>query len=195
MQVGSVHSDKSDLICAMSNLRELTMDSICMNDRNSCFSGCLPVSISNLKTMQMLSLSGNRLEGTLPSELFECANLVGLSLLSNRLSGDLHRLPFEKLPLLRKLNLAQNRFSGRFPSGIGACTLLEVLLLSSNEGLSGALPPSMSSLRRLRAVSLGGTAIENAAPSLAEYLPNCQLVSEPEGLRMCILAMSMARPS
>jgi len=82
-----------------------------------------------------LDLSGNGLQGTLPSLLHQ-------------------------MPRLRYLDLGDNRLSGPIPSELGASGSLRALYLD-NTALSGEIPGSLAELSTLRALSARGTHVRS----------------------------------
>ncbi len=103
------------------------------------FRGPLPDSISRLyKTLQVLDLNTNQLEGAIPRSIGALAQLVELDLYLNTFSS---AVPPELglLANLRYLNLAFNLLSGVVPDSLANLIRLEYLDLSVN-GFRGSLP-------------------------------------------------------
>ncbi|XP_042012452.1 receptor like protein 23-like [Salvia splendens] len=86
------------------------------------FSGRIPPSIGNLKSLRYLNLSDNTIGGHIPSSLGGMSILESLDLSSNKLdgqiSGELVRLTF-----LAKLNLSMNNLEGQIPQSAQLSTL------------------------------------------------------------------------
>jgi Leucine-rich repeat (LRR) protein len=103
------------------------------------FRGSLPDSISRLyKTLQVLDLNTNQLDGAIPRSIGALSQLVELDFYSNTFSSS---IPPELglLGNLRYLNLAFNLLSGAVPNSLANLIRLEYLDLSVN-GFSGGLP-------------------------------------------------------
>lgn len=112
--------------------------------------GSVPTDLGLIPHLRHLDLSGNSLNGTLPSTLFfpnasvaaaaTPSELRVLSLAGNEISGELPDLPAgTPLTNLQLLNLSDNALTGRVPPGLALLPNLTVLSLSGNY-LSGALP-------------------------------------------------------
>jgi len=92
-------------------------------------------------------LGGNNLNGSIPANLGNLANLQGLYLWSNQLSGS---IPAElgNLTNLQGLSLDDNQFSGSIPVELGNLTNLYYLYLRNNQ-LSGSIPVELGNLTNL----------------------------------------------
>ncbi|GMN57729.1 hypothetical protein TIFTF001_026834 [Ficus carica] len=115
-----------------------------------------------LKLLDVMDLSINKLVGVIPEEL--CL-----------LSG------------LRGLNLSHNHLSGNIPNKIGELKLLESLDLSNNN-LSGSIPPSMSTLPSISHLNLSHNNLSGKIPTSNQlqtlddqsiYAGNLQLCGKP----------------
>ena len=73
--------------------------------------------MGDLTNLQWLSLSGNRLSGSIPSSLGDLTNLQRLSLRGNELSGSIPS-SLGNLTNLRSLYLRDNQLSGCIPAGL-----------------------------------------------------------------------------
>ena len=125
-----------------------------LNENN--LSGPLPPELGSLANLVALNLWGNKLSGPLPPELGNLANLEILNLYNNDLSGP---LPGElgQLATLEELHLDFNDLTGPVPPEFSGLANLTHLGLTRNWGLSGALPASVTQLRRLEVLLAGGT--------------------------------------
>lgn len=89
------------------------------------------------RTMTLLDLRFNQLEGVFPREILKLTNLRSLSLGDNKFSGPLPA-SFIDLRYLRILRLGSNQFTGKIPS-FEDMHLLDTLDLSGNV-LTGTIP-------------------------------------------------------
>ncbi len=117
-----------------------------------------------------IDLSGNNLNGTIPPQLGNLANLQQLGLHTNQLSG---AIPPElgNLANLQGLYLAHNQLSGMIPSQLGNLASLQYLNLFDNQ-LSGTIPPQLGSLGSLRWLHLFDNQLSGAIPSQLGNLAN-----------------------
>ncbi|GMH28642.1 hypothetical protein Nepgr_030485 [Nepenthes gracilis] len=123
----------------------ITRDIILSNNR---FTGELSsmVDISKLSQLTSLDLSGNLLDGEVPSWLFSLPLLDMLNLANNQFSGQLiviEDVASNNTTLLEYIDLSGNMIQGSFPNSIFELVSLEVLSLSSNN-LSGIVDLYMS---------------------------------------------------
>ncbi|KAM0848170.1 hypothetical protein ACQ4PT_054561 [Festuca glaucescens] len=104
-------------------------------------SGTIPLEIGNLTDLSMLYLDGNLFVGPIPSTLGQLRNLVVLSLSQNNFSGDIPP-SIGSLDQLEELYLEENRLIGSIPESLGSCQNLLALNLSCN-ALSGSISGNM----------------------------------------------------
>eukprot|EP00616_Rhizochromulina_sp_CCMP1243_P009323 CAMPEP_0118961866 /NCGR_PEP_ID=MMETSP1173-20130426/410_1 /TAXON_ID=1034831 /ORGANISM="Rhizochromulina marina cf, Strain CCMP1243" /LENGTH=418 /DNA_ID=CAMNT_0006910061 /DNA_START=176 /DNA_END=1432 /DNA_ORIENTATION=+ len=143
--------------CASCQLKELNLAS---NDLNGSFD---TPSIALLKSLVVLCLNFNKIEGKLPGAyLSECVNLAVLNLQGNNLVG---QIPPElgQLTKLRILHLYSNKLEGPLPEELGNLTLLQELRLWDNQ-LTGPIPPSIANLKDLKVLHLGQNKLTGAVP-------------------------------
>ncbi|XP_062079930.1 receptor-like protein EIX1 [Humulus lupulus] len=88
--------------------------------------------------IQLLDISNNMLNGSLPDCQWNMKDLIFLKLDSNNLSGVIPR-SIGSLSKIQHLLLGHNNFSGNLPSSLKKCTQLKVLDVESNN-LEGNIP-------------------------------------------------------
>ncbi|KAI9086073.1 hypothetical protein K1719_032150 [Acacia pycnantha] len=125
-------------------------------------SGVIPSEFGDLTQLQVLDLTRNYLNGSIPKS-FAKLSLVVISLLANRFSGS---IPNEigNIPTLEELVLEDNHFEGTLPSSLGKLKHLRRLLLSSNN-FSGTVPESFGNLKKLKDFRLDGNTVSGKLPS------------------------------
>ena len=114
-------------------------------------------------SVRTLRIEENNLQGPIPAELGNLANLTSLSLGGNELSGP---IPPElgNLSSLTLLALWGNELGGPIPPELGNLSSVEDLFLSSN-ALSGSIPPELGNLPSVVQLSLGQNDLSGPIPS------------------------------
>ncbi|GFZ05714.1 receptor like protein 29 [Actinidia rufa] len=121
-----------------SSLQQLSLRS------NPALIGPIPPQISSLESLHILTLSQNRLSGTIPVEVFglnvfgtipttigQLGMLQKLDLSSNSLFGTIPDT-IENLKSLVFIALSNNKFRGKFPKGIGNLQSLQCFIMDDN---------------------------------------------------------------
>ena len=109
-----------------------------------------------------LALRGNRLSGTIPSELWQLTNLQFLELGRNQLSGELPE-GISQLQKLWSVTLDSNTLSGRIPSGLANLENLDFITLKGNR-LTGSIPAELGKLTNLNVLSLAENQLSGSIP-------------------------------
>ncbi|KAF5460882.1 hypothetical protein F2P56_020721 [Juglans regia] len=111
-------------------------------------SGRLPPNLEKLPCLQVLDLSRNYLNGSIPPTWGSAKQLTDISLLGNRLTG---RIPGDlaKITTLKSLTVEFNQLFGNLPPELGNMSFLEEFKLSSNN-FTGELPLSFANLISLQ---------------------------------------------
>ncbi|KAJ9560771.1 hypothetical protein OSB04_005931 [Centaurea solstitialis] len=134
-----------DNVRCASNVSICSIVSISLKGQN--LNGTLPSELVNLRYLQNLDLSRNFLSGSIPPEWGSMEQIVNISLLGNRLNGSIPR-EIGNITTLATLNVEVNRLSGRIPEELGNLSSIERLFLNSNY-FTGGLPPSFANLINL----------------------------------------------
>ncbi|KAG6745336.1 hypothetical protein POTOM_051992 [Populus tomentosa] len=133
---------------SIGNLKSLTE----LDVAESNFSGVMPSSLGNLTKLNYLDLSDNFFSGKIPSTFVNLLQLTYLSLSYNNFtSGTLHWLG--NLTRLNYVDLAGTNSYGEIPSCLGNLTQLTMLKLGKNE-LTGPIPESIFWLPNLETLDL-----------------------------------------
>ena len=134
------------------------------------FSGELPASLGNLKSLQTLDLLNCQFSGSIPASLENLTQITSLILFGNHFSGKIPNV-FDNLKNLIFLYLSRNNFSGQIPPSIGNLTNLHVLDFSDNQ-LEGAIPSSIYGFSSLSYVHLRNNLFNGTIPSWLYTLPS-----------------------
>ncbi|MBA0866272.1 hypothetical protein Goshw_019541 [Gossypium schwendimanii] len=123
--------------------------------------GILPSELGNLTRLQVVDLTRNYLNGSIPSSLSNLP-LTNLSLLGNRLSGP---IPPEigDISTLLDLVLEDNLLGGSLPSNLGNLGRLDRFLLSGNN-FTGGIPESFGNLKNLTDFRIDGNSLSGKMP-------------------------------
>ncbi|KAI6671398.1 hypothetical protein NL676_006283 [Syzygium grande] len=115
----------------------------------NCFLSKLPLSLPfiNVTSLEVLDLSNNNFNSSLPQWLFNLTRLVHLDLNSNSLGGELPD-KLANLASLQELDMSQNSYlEGRLPKSLGSLCDLSVLKLSVNK-ITGKITDFINGLAR-----------------------------------------------
>ncbi|KAB2616043.1 leucine-rich repeat receptor-like serine/threonine-protein kinase [Pyrus ussuriensis x Pyrus communis] len=133
-----------------------------------------------LKYLQVIDLTRNYLNGTIPPE-WSSLRLVNISLIGNRLTGPIP-VEFANITTLQSLDLSSNSLSGALPEELGNFPHMERMLLSSNN-FTGYLPDSFANLTTLKDFQIGDTDFSGQIPKFIEKWTNLEkLVIQGSGL-------------
>ncbi|XP_057964697.1 MDIS1-interacting receptor like kinase 2-like isoform X2 [Malania oleifera] len=156
---------------------------ITCNDAGSVTEISLPYSIDNLNlnprminfssfpNLELLDLSGNDLQGSIPYEIGALQKLKYLNLSYNNFYDELPPLSFSNLTQLVDLDLSYNAFSISILSLMSNLTNLISLNLSDNI-LAGPFPSSLALLKNLKELHLGSNNLIGPLPSSLGDLMN-----------------------
>ncbi|MFQ6661756.1 hypothetical protein Gotur_029802, partial [Gossypium turneri] len=120
------------------------------------------------KSLELISLKNNNLQGPLPSLIFQLLNLTLLFLSSNNLSGVIEFSMFSNLPNLQLLDLSYNSLS--LTSNTTSTVNLRSLVLSSCN-LSES-PQFLKGLKSLESLDLSCNNIEGKIPKWMQEVGN-----------------------
>ena len=149
----------------LTNLENLNLE------RNN-LSGPIPSELGNLSNLRFLVLDGNGLSGPMPSELGNLSSLVWLSARDN-LFNDRIPAAFGDLAGLTRLLLSNNQLTGSIPFELGGLTSLQLLDVTNNDDMSGALPLSLTNLTQLGEIRADGTQLcAPRRPDFQRWLSN-----------------------
>jgi len=113
--------------------------------------------------VSILSLSSNRLSGTIPSTTGQLTSLKSLSLGDNELRGAIPST-IGQLTSLTSLYLGDNELIGTIPSTIGQLSLNLYALSLSNNQLSGTIPQTIGQLSSLSFLGLNDNRLTGIVP-------------------------------
>ena len=123
--------------------------------------GTLPANLGTLRELRGLSLSGNRLTGSVPS-LAGLRRLEYLDLSRNQLTGNLPDL--SDLVAMESFHVSDNQLSGTLPP-LDAMRHLQFFVIANNR-FSGPLPP-LTALTELKEFSASANAFVGPVPAIA----------------------------
>jgi len=119
---------------------------------NNNLQGKIPITIGNLRYLEVLDLSGNTIQGKVPGLFRKFENLKVVNLSDNALAGDIPT-SIHQLQSLEELNLNNNQLEGELPEGLSQLSKLRTLALANNN-LQGAMPLGMDKMKKLKKLYL-----------------------------------------
>uniref|UniRef100_A0ACD5X2G4 Uncharacterized protein n=1 Tax=Avena sativa TaxID=4498 RepID=A0ACD5X2G4_AVESA len=167
----------------LTNLKSLQVLSLSQNG----FHGEIPPELGGLAALQQLDLSYNNITGEIPGEIGGMASLSILDLSWNSISGGVPAA-LGGLRTLQKADLSYNRLAGAVPPEVGSLKELVFLDLSHN-GLAGPLPATLAGLAKLQYLLLQDNPIGTAVPAVVGSLRRLQVL----GLSGCNLTGPIPR--
>ncbi|CAI0396735.1 unnamed protein product [Linum tenue] len=157
--LGSGEANDLSFLSSLTNASSLKDVAIHTNH----FGGSLPEQIGNLsKNLEMLSIGGNALEGSIPSGIQNLVNLQMLDATYNNLTGTILSV-IGNMQTLQLLDLSGNRISGSIPPTFGNLTELIYLSLSDNN-LWGEIPVVFENCRNLVSIELAYNNLSGVIP-------------------------------
>ncbi|GKA59157.1 probably inactive leucine-rich repeat receptor-like protein kinase [Tanacetum coccineum] len=105
------------------------------------------------------------LKGVLPYELESCSWMTELDLSGNRLYGTLPTNISKVLPFVTTLYLSSNSFSGPIPVNLANCSYLNYLRLDSNR-FTGQIPIELGGLSRIKDFSVANNMLSGQVPNI-----------------------------
>ncbi|XP_065849672.1 receptor-like protein 7 isoform X1 [Euphorbia lathyris] len=155
---------------SIENLRSLTY----FIARGCGFVGLIPSSIGNLTKLKALDLSENYFSGNIPSSLGNLLQLIFLALSFNNFrSSTLHWL--DKLTNLQILELEDTNSYGPVSSSFRNMTQLNELWLDSNQ-LSGEIPSWLGNSTKLTKLLLSFNELQGPIPDSIFQIPNIEAI-------------------
>ncbi len=132
-------------------------------------------SLSKLKELKRLFLSGNKISYNIFDNIENLHILEELDLSKNGIKGEFP-IQVTKLSNLKYLNLSLNNISGEIPSDISELKKLETLILSNNK-ISGNIPKSITYLPSCKKINLSKNELTGKLHSQIWYLKNLKYLN------------------
>ncbi|XP_059287572.1 probable LRR receptor-like serine/threonine-protein kinase At3g47570 [Lycium ferocissimum] len=138
--------------------------------------GSIPPSMFNQSSLKQIGLTNNILYGELPGNICDnLPNLEALTLSKNRLDG-LIPSNLQNCSKLRTLSLSLNDFTGTIPAEIGNLTMLTTLLLGLTY-LKGEIPVELGYLQRLQLFGLYQNRLSGSIPASLFNISTLQILT------------------
>ncbi|XP_059458405.1 receptor-like protein 13 [Corylus avellana] len=143
-------------------------------------------SLSRLKNLETLDLSGNRFHKSIIESLSVVKSLKNFNLAGNHIRGSFPAKELSAFENLEKLDLAENHFDGpltiqvglsnsSISPYIGTLSSLKAISLACNS-LNGTLPKDLCSLKKLQELDLYGNLFEGILPTCLNNLTSLRLL-------------------
>ncbi|CAL4958396.1 unnamed protein product [Urochloa decumbens] len=130
---------------------------------------------SHLNDVFLFEASGNNLSGELLSSFCGLTSIQILDLSYNNLNGTIPSCLIENATELQSLNLYKNQLHGKFPDSIKENCSLEALDLSDNM-IEGQLPRSLAACKKLEVLDFGNNQITDSFPCWMSTLSRLQVL-------------------
>ncbi|XP_030528261.1 leucine-rich repeat receptor-like serine/threonine-protein kinase BAM1 [Rhodamnia argentea] len=134
---------------------------------NNKLGGSLPPTIGNFSGVQKLLLDGNNFSGQIPPEMGRLQQLSKIDFSSNGFSGPIPT-QISQCKLLTFVDLSGNELSGEVPNEITGMRILNYLNLSRNH-LSGSIPSSISTMQSLTSVDFSFNNLSGLVPGTGQF--------------------------
>ncbi|CAN4109810.1 unnamed protein product [Withania somnifera] len=161
LQTNNLTTDSSlSFLTSLTNCRSLTVLSLSLNPLN----GMLPASMGNLsKSILIFSSSSCKLKGRIPNGVGNLSSLLDLYLSENSLIGSIPS-SIGNLRSLQRFNLSVNKLTGFIGDHICKLQHLGAIYLDQNQ-LSGSLPNCLGNITSIREMHLGSNKLSSIIPS------------------------------
>ncbi|XP_047316766.1 receptor protein kinase CLAVATA1 [Impatiens glandulifera] len=140
---------------------------------NASLFGKLPPDIGLLNRLVNLTLVGDNLSGTLPSEMANMTSIRFINISANSFHGEFPGRILLGMKELQSLDVYNNNFHGDLPLEVAELENLRVLQLGGNF-FSGTIPEVYSDIKSLESLGLQGNELYGIIPASLSRLSNLQ---------------------
>ncbi|KAL1103300.1 hypothetical protein V6Z11_D05G429700 [Gossypium hirsutum] len=170
----SLEGSIPDEVTTFPNLISLDLTNNLLNET---LPSCGHIKEFQSKSLEYLYLKNNKLQGPLPSSIFQLLNLTSLSLSSNNLTGVREFSMFSNLPNLELLDLSYNSLSltSNSTSSVNHIILPNLTDLSLSSCNLSEFPQFLKELKSLRGLDLSYNRIECKIPRWMQEVRNDSL--------------------
>ncbi|KNA12062.1 hypothetical protein SOVF_129280 [Spinacia oleracea] len=115
-----------------------------------------------------IKLADMGLEGEFPLGLEDCTSMTGLDLSGNNLNGSLPSNISKYIGYVTELDLSNNYFSGPIPENLANCSFLNGIHLDHNR-FSGQIPLEFGSLTRIHSFTVANNNLSGQVPEFGKF--------------------------
>jgi len=135
---------------------------------NNELEGSLPAfgELNSMAHLELISLHGNKLTGSIPTSYANLQSLIYLDLSHNMLTGGVPTNFGDSLPELVTLDLSHNQLTGTIPSNLGGDSSPLMYLDLSNNLLSGSVPKLLYSMEYLYYLDISNNSLTGGLPEV-----------------------------
>ncbi|KAF3651752.1 putative CASP-like protein PIMP1-like [Capsicum annuum] len=151
-------------------------------DFTSCnMRGKIPNFFSNFTSLVVLNFANNSLSGaipqcSIPSKIGEAPGIRSISLSRNKIRGSIPESFCHASNVLQVLDLSNNSLSGTIQRNLGNCRSLIYLNLGQNK-LTGSVPEELEHITSLRYLDLNGNQFEESFPAVIENFQDLEILN------------------
>ncbi|KAL6140277.1 hypothetical protein ACLB2K_058577 [Fragaria x ananassa] len=144
---------------------------------NNGYTGEIPATFCNARTLNILDLSNNNLNGMIPQCFENFGALQILKLRNNSFHGDIPQICLNPSMELAAIDLSYNQLQGKLPKSIANCPQLMFLNLGNNQ-ISDTFPAWLGVLQQLRVLILRSNAFHGiiGKPTSSHEFPLLSIV-------------------
>ncbi|PHT42395.1 hypothetical protein CQW23_16420 [Capsicum baccatum] len=131
---------------------------------------------TQLENVNVIDLSLNNFVGSIPAQIGEIPAIRSISLSKNKIHGSIPESFCQSTNVLQVLDLSNNNLSGPIPHSLGNCKSLIYLSLGQKK-LTGSVPEELERITSLRYLDLNGNEFKGSFPTVIEKFQELEILN------------------